>query len=444
MIPLTKGGRLAGQSAVDQAIRGLHVRARLGLIVCLLLVGGVGGWSAMAKIAGAVIAPGVVVVDSNSRKVQHPAGGIIGELRVKIGDRVKAGDLVVRLDETQVRASLGVLQSQLVQAIGRRCRLEAERDDAAAIVFPERFEAESAETRGVAAGERRLFAARRESSKGQKGQHKERIQQLNEEIIGLRAQVDAKLIDSDLSTKEANRLQGLFGRQLVNETRMMTAKRDVVRIEGELGSLVSQIARARAQISQIELQILQVDQDVRTEAQKDLRETEARIGEVAEKKVAAEDQLRRVEIRAPIEGIVHEMNVHTVGGVIQAGETLMLIVPSGELLTIEARIAPVDIDQVGVGRKSVLRFTAFNQRTTPEVTGTVTHVAADLSKEAQTGATYFLVRIRMDDDVKEKLAGLRIVPGMPVEGFIETGERSALSYLVKPLADNISRTFRER
>ena len=434
----------AHDALLDRASRELKRRARLGLLVCLLLVGGIGGWSATAMIAGAVIAPGVVVVDSNSKKVQHPTGGIVGEIRPKIGDRVTAGDILVRLDETQVRASLGVIQSQLVQAAGRRARLEAERDNADAITFAKGFESESVEAREVAAGERRFFAARRASSKGQKEQHGERIRQLNEEIAGVKSQILSKDDEFELATKEFKRLEGLHEKQLVNETRMLAARRDIVRIEGEHGSLVAQIARSKAQISQIELQILQVDQDVRTESQKELRETEAKIAELMERKVAADDQLRRVDIRAPIDGVVHEMNVHTIGGVIQAGETLMLIVPSGELLAIEARISPIDIDQVAVGGSSLLRFTAFNQRTTPEVTGTVTHVAADLSKEPQTGASYFLVRIRLDESAKEKLAGLKIVPGMPVEGFIGTGERTALSYIVKPLVDNLARMFRER
>lgn len=422
----------------------LQRHARVGLALCLLLVFGVGGWAATARLAGAVIAPGVVVVDGNSKKVQHPSGGVVGEVRVRNGDRVQSGALLVRLDETQVRATLGVVQSQLVQSLARRARLAAERDGSDRISLPVGFETESAEAAEAAAGEQRLFKARLVSRAGVKSQVRERIRQSEQEIEGLESQLAAKKAEIDLNRSEMQRLEGLFEKQLVSETRMSQMRRDMVRLEGERGSFVAQIARAKAQVSQGELQILQVEQDAQTEVQKDLRETEARVGELMEKRTAALDQLKRVDIRAPIDGTVHELTVHTVGGVIQAGETLMLIVPSGDPLAVEARISPTEIDQVAIDRRAVLRFSAFNQRTTPEVSGTVSHVAADLSREAQTGATYFLVRIRLGDDAAEKLAGLRVVPGMPVEGFIETGERTALSYIVKPLADSVRRTFRER
>jgi HlyD family secretion protein len=224
---------------------------------------------------------------------------------------------------------------------------------------------------------------------------------------------------------------------------MLAMKREEIRIQGEIGAFVAQVARARGQISQTELQIIQIDQDIRTEAQKELREVEAKIAELAERRISAEDQLLRVDIKAPIAGIVHELNTHTVGGVIQASETLMQIVPVNGDLTIEARLAPTDIDHVAVGRKSTLRFSAFNQRTTPEVSGAVVFVSPDLSKDAQTGVTYYTARIRLDAEGASKLADLKLVPGMPVEAFIETEERTALSYLLKPLADQITRVFRD-
>ncbi len=446
-VPTSPGKPVSSRVAqVDHLTRDMKRQARLGLVLCLLLVGGLGGWSATAKIAGAVIAPGFVVVDGNSKKVQHPTGGIVGEIKVKLGDRVKEGDLLVRLDETQVRATLGIIQSQLVQSIARKARLEAERGGIMEIDFPAGFENESAEAAEAARGERRLFQARRSFIDGQKDQYRERISQLEKEIEGLTVQLAAKEAEVDLQWQEMTRLESLHAKQLVNETRMSQMKRDRVRLEGDLGSLVSQIARAKAQISQTEMQILQIEQEQRTDSQKELREVEAKLGELNERKIAAMDQLRRVEIRAPINGVVHEMNVHTVGGVVGQGETLMLIVPSGEPLAIEARISPIEIDQVAVGRKARLRFTAFNQRTTPEVDGAVGHVSADLSKDAQTGQTYFLVRVRFTEEALATLSekANHIVPGMPVEAFIETEERTALSYFTKPLTDSFRRTFRER
>lgn len=422
----------------------LKRRARVGLGIVVLMVLGVGGWAATAKLTSAVIAPGTVVVDSNSKKVQHPTGGIIGEIKVRIGDTVKAGDLLVKLDDTQVRATLGVVTSQLVQLRGRQIRLIAERDEAPAMILPPGFAAEGQGAAEVADGERRLFEAKRQSIRGQKEQLGERIRQLNEEIVGLTAQLTSKQKEAGFARRELSRVDGLFQQNLVNETRQLAMMRDVTRIEGEIGALMAQVARARAQISQIELQIIQLSQDARAEAQKELRESEGRIAELYERRVAAEDQLRRVEVRAPIGGIVHEMNVHTVGGVVQAGETMMLIVPSSDLLTVEARIAPHEIDQVKIGMPAMLRFSAFNMRVTPEVPGVLTHVAADLSKEAATGMTYYLVRIRLTEAAREKLDGLRIVPGMPVEAFLEGGERTAITYLTKPFTDNFHRMFRER
>ena len=422
----------------------LKRRAYSGLVMVGLLMLCAGGWAATAELASAVIAPATVVVDSSSKKVQHPTGGIVGQISVKNGDRVEAGTILVRFDDTQVRATLGIVTSQLVQFRGRRARLEAERESAKTLQLPAEFTEESAEARAVAEGERRLFMARRVSIQGQQEQHRERIRQLNEEVIGLNAQLTSKQKEAGFVQRELGRVDGLFKKNLINETRHLAMLRDVTRIDGEIGALIAQVARVKAQISQIELQIIQVEQDMQTEAQKELREVEARIAELSERRIAADDQLRRIAIRAPIGGLVHELNVHTVGGVVQAGETMMMVVPVTEALTVEARISPIEIDQVAVGMRATLRFSAFNQRTTPEVTGTVVHVAADLSKEQATGTTYYLVRIRMGDDVKVKLAGLRVVPGMPVEAFIESAERSAMSYMTKPFTDNLRRIFRER
>lgn len=428
----------------SEAERQLRRRAFAGVVVVALLVVGGGGWAATANLASAVIAPGTVVVDSNSKKIQHPTGGIIGRINVKNGDKVEAGQQLVKLDDTQVKATLGVVVSQLIQFRGRQARLQAERDARDEIVFPEGFEAEGAEARTVADGERRLFEARRKSSAGQKEQLGERIRQTNEEIRGLTAQLDAKQKEAAYAKKELGRLEALFLKNLVNETRHLAMLRDVTRIDGEVGGLIAQVARAKAQISQTELQIIQIDQDTRTEAQKDLREVEGKIAELSERRVAAEDQLKRIDITAPISGVVHELNVHTIGGVVQAGEVMMMIVPVTEVLTVEARIPPNERDQVALNMPARLRFTAFNQRTTPEVQGAVTQISADLSKEQSTGLTYYVVRIRITDQASKQLSGLSIVPGMPVEAFIEAGERTAITYITKPFTDNLRRIFTER
>jgi len=408
-----------------------------GLIVLMAFSCGV--WATTTPIAGAVIASGLVVVESNIKKVQHPTGGIVALIPVKNGDRVQAGDTVLKLDDTQARANLGIVVSQLIQLTGRKARLETERDLADSILFPPDFLANE-EAKAIAEGETRLFSYRRAFKKGQMAQLTERISQIKEEIKGLTAQREAKQIESDLMVEELDRLEGLRKQELMAVNRILAAQRDLTKLKGEWGSLVAQVARAQGQISEMELQIIALDQNMQTEATKELREIEARIAELAERKVAAEDQLKRVILTAPQDGTVHDLTVHTVGGVIATGETVMTIVPSKDELSVEVRIATSDIDQVHPEQPAKLRFPAFSQRTTPEVSGTVTRIGADLTRDAQSNSVFYVVRIHPGGLPK----GIKLVPGMPVEAFIATGERTALSYLVKPIADQFARAFRER
>jgi HlyD family secretion protein len=429
--------RSGGAGSLEPA---LAKRLGFGFFLIALLLASCGVWATTTSIAGAVIASGTVVVDSNVKKVQHPAGGIVAEIPVKNGDRVGAGDVVLRLDDTQARANLGIVSSQIVQLQGRKARLEAERDQADAIVFPSDFLA-AADGLIIAEGEKRLFEFRRASKQGQTAQLKERVGQLREEIKGQTAQHEAKNAEIGLMIEELDRLEQLRKKELMATNRILSAQRDLARLKGEWGTIVAQIARAHGQISETELQILNLDQTMQTEATKELREMEARMAELAERSVAAEDQLKRVVLRAPQMGIVHDLAVHTVGGVIGAGETAMLIVPNTDELSVEVRIATSDIDQVHVGQEATLRFPAFNQRTTPEIKGTVTRVGADLTREAQTNSTFYIARIRPDESQRQ---ALKLLPGMPVEAFISTSDRTALSYLVKPVTDQFARAFRER
>ena len=223
------------------------------------------------------------------------------------------------------------------------------------------------------------------------------------------------------------------------------AERDAARLEGERGALASNIAQTRGRITETELQILQIDQDLRSEVSKSLSEIRGRNSEYVEKKIAAEDQLRRIDIRAPQDGLVHQLTAHTVGGVIMPqGEPIMLIVPAADALTAEVRIAPQDIDQVRVGQPATMHFSAFNQRTTPEVTGEVSRISADVSQDQKTGASFYTIRLSVSDSQMERLNGLKLLPGMPVESFIQTGERTALSYLTKPLMDQVNKAWREK
>ena len=293
----------------------------------------------------------------------------------------------------------------------------------------------------IAEGEKRLFDFRRASKQGQIAQLKERVGQVREEIKGQTAQREAKNAEIELMIEELDRLEQLRKKELMASNRILSAQRDLTRLKGEWGALVAQIARAHGQISETELQILNLDQTMQTEASKELREMEARMAELAERRVAAEDQLKRVVLRAPQVGIVHDLAVHTVGGVVGAGETAMLIVPNTDELSVEVRIATSDIDQVYVGQEATLRFPAFNQRTTPEIKGTVTRVGADLTREVQTNSAFYIARIRPEESQRQ---ALKLVPGMPVEAFISASDRTAISYLVKPVADQFARAFRER
>lgn len=415
-----------------------------GAVAGAVLIVGFGGWAATSELSGAVIANGAVVVESNVKKVQHPTGGIVGAVRTRNGAAVAAGDVLLSLDDTQTRANLGIVVGQLIEFNGRKARLLAERDGAADLDIPFGLAALGAEAERVISGERRLFIARRATASGQKAQHAERIAQLQHEISGLSSQREAKGRELVLVREELARVRQMHDRSLLPITRLLAMQREEARIHGEHGALEAQIARAAGQIGEIELQILAIDQAIQTEAQKDLRDVEARIAELSERRVAAEDQLKRVDLRAPISGIVHELNVHTVGGVIAPGETAMLIVPNDDLLVIEVKTSPADIDQIRPGQNTMLRFAAFNQRTTPEIPGIVVRVAADLTRETQTGLSYYLVRIKPSEEGQSKLGGLKLLPGMPVEAYIETEQRTALSYLVKPLTDQFARAFRER
>jgi HlyD family secretion protein len=416
-----------------------------GLAVVALLAGGGGGLTATTELSGAVIAPGVMVVDTNVKKVQHPTGGVVGELRVRDGDQVKAGDVVVRLDETLTQANLAIVVNGLTELWARQGRLEAERDGAKTITFlPEIAREADREVARVMAGEQALFETRRRAREGQKAQLKERIGQLKEQINGLDDQIRAKKREIELIHQELEGVRDLWRKNLVQIQRVTALERDAARLEGERGSLVSSIAQTKGKITETELQILQIDQDLRTEVGKELAEIRGKIAELVERKVAAEDQLKRIDIRAPQDGMVHQSSVHTVGGVITAGEAIMLIVPQADALTVESKLMPQDIDQVRPGQTAALRFSAFNQRTTPELNGLVTRVSADLTTDQRTGATYYTVRISISDEQVARLGGLRLLPGMPVEAFIQTGERTVLSYLTKPFTDQAARSFKGR
>ncbi|MBN8987837.1 MAG: HlyD family type I secretion periplasmic adaptor subunit [Rhizobiales bacterium] len=419
----------------------------VGLALMLVLAGGFGGWASTVPISGALIAPGQVVVDSNVKKVQHPTGGVVGEVRVRDGDTVKAGDIVVRLDETVVKASLAIVVKTLNGLLARGARLEAEQRGADQIKFPAALtdRADDPDVRDVMASETKLFEVRVNGRAGQKAQLRERVMQLNEEIEGLSAQEKAKDKEIALVEKELVGVRQLYEQRLVQISRLTVLERDSARLSGERAQYIASRAQAKGKITETELQIIQVDKDMVSEVSKDLRETNDKIGEFVERKVTAEDQLRRIDIRAPQAGMVLQSTVHTVGGVISAGDAIMMIVPQAEDLSVEAKVNPQDIDKLQIGQKTLLRLSAFNQRTTPELNGKVTRVSADVTTEQRTGQTYYTIRVSMPPEEIARLgADNKLIPGMPVEAFVQTGDRTMFSYLMKPLSDQLMRSFREK
>jgi len=416
------------------------------MVVFALLVTGVGGWAASTSISGALIAPGSIVVDSNIKKVQHPTGGVIGELLVRDGDHVKAGDIVARLDQTVTRANLAIIVKGLDEFTARKARLTAERDAADTITFPQTLMARAHETdiAQIIHGEQKLFELRRSARSGQKAQLRQQAEQLKEEIVGLTAQQKAKVREITLINRELDGVRDLFKNNLVPLTRLTQLEREATRLDGEQAQLIAAVAQAKGKIAEIELKIIQIDVDLSSEVAKEMREIDAKIGEFVERRVSAEDQLQRIDIRAPQDGTVFQLSVHTVGGVVTPGETIMLIVPNDESLIVEAKINPQEIEQVQLNQKTVLRFSAFNFATTPEIYGSVSRISADTTTDQRTGQTYYTIRISIAAEELSRLGRVKLVPGMPVECFIQTGERTALSYMLKPLQDQMMRAFRER
>ena len=423
----------------------IRLYTRLGIGVVILLAGGVGGWASVTEIAGAVIAPGTLVVDSHVKDVQHSTGGIVAEIDARDGDRVKAGALLLRLDRTVPAANLGVVSKALDQLAARKARLDSERRGSDAIIFPSELldRVADPDVAEAVAGEKQHFETRRTSRAGQKGQLQERIAQLEKEIVGDTAQAEAKGKEIELVQKELASVRTLWAKKLISIDRLTQTEREATRLDGERGQLIAAQAQAQGRIAEIKLQIIQIDLDLSTEVNKDLRDVDGQMGELLERKVAAEDQLKRVDIRAPQDGIVQQSIAYTVGGVVKPGETIMQVVPDNDNLAVEAKIAPSDIDQLWVGQPASLRFSAFNQRTTPQIDGVVERTSPDITTDQRTGVSYYTVRITTTAAEVARLGEVKLVPGMPVESFIKTEDRSVMSYLVKPLQDQINRAFRQ-
>lgn len=418
---------------------------RHGFIAMFVLIGVFGGWAAFFSIKGAVIAPGVIIVEGKPKTLQHLDGGIVGEILVKNGDVVEAGAVMLRLDPTAIAASSTIVEKRLYEALARVDRLKAERDDLNAINWSPRLDSVvgDANVTEVMAGQTKLFRARRSALRGQTGQLRERITQSNEQILGLKDLMGSKRTQLGLIGQELEGLEILFRKGAASKVRILGLEREKARLNGEIGTHRSEIARTRSAISETQIQILQVSKDNEAQVLTELREVESILSDLTEQLVTAEDQLKRIDVTSPVAGIVHDLTVTTIGGVIQPGQPMMQIVPVNDLLIIEARVQPIDIDQIYEGQPATITLSAFNQRVVPQFNGFVKKTSADSLIDQVTGIPYFNVLIEIPEEEMKKLGGLTLIPGMPADSFIQTQDRTVLQYILKPLNDQLNRTFRE-
>jgi len=418
----------------------------VSFMVIAVLFGGFFVWAALSDISGAVVASGTVKVESSVKKVQNLTGGIISEIRVKEGDSVTAGDVLIRLDPQSAQSEWGIISDQLNAMIVRHARLMAERDgqtfDPSALVLDEN-------PKGIAPslirrGETELFMARRDALKGQKNVLSERKAQFENQIEGDQAQLETKQKELELIALELKGVESLYAANLASVQRVMPLRREQARSEGDVQVLKTQIAELRGKIDEVTLQIANLDQERLSEVNRDIQDLEPKMAELVHRKAIAQETLKRLDIIAPVSGVVAQLNVHTVGGIIQPGETLMQIVPGNEPLTIEALVSPNDIDQVRVGGRARLRLTAFNRRVTPELIGTISMVAADAVRDERSGLSSFAIKIAVPDSEFAKVSEGAVLPGMVAEVYIETATRSVLSYVLKPATDQFAKVFREK
>ncbi|MGB3339190.1 MAG: HlyD family type I secretion periplasmic adaptor subunit [Devosia sp.] len=421
---------------------GMRGRVVVGSTMAVLLLAGIGGWSVTAKLSGAIISNGTVLVDDSVKVIQHLDGGVVRSIEVRKGEIVALGQVLLTLDNVQIRTEQSILRGQLAELTARRARLIAERDDSAAIVFPADYLDAYPNAGAILSGEQQLFDSTRRNRQSQRNQLELQVAQLREEVEGLDFQATALADELALARQERARMGSLSEKGLLETTRLNTADRELARMLGTQGELTAGEARANARISEVQLQILAIDDLAYTEAQRELRSVEATIAELQNRLTEVDDRLARTQIRSPVAGTINELSVTTVGGVISPAENLLTIVPEDAQLKIEFRVAISDIDQIQLGQDAKLRFSAFNQRTTPEIEGMVSRVSAAATSDLQAGQSYYLAEAEVTGDLSE-LGDRGLIPGMPVDVFVQTEEQIAIAYFVKPFTDQITRAFRE-
>ncbi|MDB5660790.1 MAG: type secretion rane fusion protein HlyD family [Cypionkella sp.] len=418
----------------------------LGLVTVALLIFGFGGWSLTTEIDGAIVAGGQLEVEQNKQIVNHPDGGVVAEIAVKEAQAVKAGDLLIRLDGSLLQSELSIVEGQLFEMLARKARLEAERDDKDAPNFSGEI-ADLAKTRADVAeqieGQRNLFFARKESLARQGDQLVKREGQITSQIEGIDAQIDALKQQLALIQQELTAQQTLLDKGLAQSSRVLELERNKASLQGSMGELISSKAQAEGRGTEIDLEVLRLAAVRREEASTQLRDLGPQALELVERRRALIERIARLEIRAPVSGLVLGLQVTSPRSVLRAAEPVLYIIPQDRPLVITAQIQPIHIDEVHVGQHVRLAFPAFSARTTPEIFGHVATISADALVDQRTQASYFRAEILLDEGELAKLKTQTLLPGMPVEAFIETGARSPMSYLLKPFTDYFKMAFRE-
>ena len=437
---------LAAMADVKSAKEPYDRFLRMGFIAIFFLLGIGLVWGSLAKIKGAVIAPGVVVVEGKPKILQHLDGGIVGEIFVKDGDDVTEGDVVMRLDPTMLGANEDLVYTRLRETMARVARLEAERDSERQIAWPD--DLINAQDNPIVAsamlGQEKLFRARRIAASGQVQQLEQRIAQFNDQIDGLNALILSKETQAQKIREEADAKRTLVEKGWLAKPVILTLEREELRLKGDVANHQSEIARLLNSISETDVQILQLRRERQAEVLTELRQADTEASDFREQLTTASDQLRRIDVIAPVTGKVHNMTVTTIGGVVAPGQEIMQIIPADDRLIIEAQVDPADIDQIYPGQKTTVRLSAFNMRTTPEMNGLVLQSSADRIIDQVTGMPYYSVKIEIPPNELARLPeNLTLLPGMPAESFMQTDSRSVLSYILKPATDAMDHTFRE-
>ncbi|WLG47957.1 HlyD family type I secretion periplasmic adaptor subunit [Pseudomonas sp. FP1740] len=426
----------------DLAVSDRKIR-RLGFGILLMTFGVFGTWAAVAPIDGAAYAPGVVTVQAYRKTVQHLEGGIVKEVLAHDGDIVKQDDPLIILDDAQLRSEYEMTRSQLIAARAMEARLKAERDNLPVIGFDVMTDSDSLRGAEARQGETQVFNARRGSRLGQISVLQERIGQLNQQIKGLEAMIGVKSQLNKSYSGEIVELTDMLSQGFVDKQRLLEQQRKLEMVKSELADHRSTITRTRLQINETQLQILQVDKDFNADVAKQLADVQTKIYDLQEKASALEDRLSHIIIRAPESGMVIGMTVHTIGGVVRSATPLLDIVPSVSELVIEAQVAPVDIDRIAIGKRADIRFGAFNSATTPVIQGEVISVSADRLVNEKTGTPYYLARVRVTEAGVRALGDRKLLPGMPADVLIITGQRTLLQYLLQPARNVISQALIE-